>query len=235
MFVADPFGSWVEGAHLGLEDAAKMQMMNDAAMRNAYGLSLASQADPYHLQQLRYTTQGLGRQNQIEQNLYDAGIMQRVAQARAQREQLQPLLETLNTGVYGPYLSQLPQIFPNMQNVPQAGEVPPGFMTMVQGPNNTRYPVVDPYEQIYSPQRFLNEIRGARLGEKMWYDQARINEQEQRLQKALQQPQQSQGMSIFGQGIPKAKVQTTPPEPEEQNPYLPPKKQENYYDYGSAY
>jgi hypothetical protein len=153
-----------------------MRRAQDETARNAYNLQTASQYDPLRVNQLQLQNQGLNRQNQIEQNLFDEGTMKRVAEARAAAEQLHPGMILANYGITGPLRQEIPGALPGSTNMPAMNGNPEGVGTTLPGPNGSQVPYLDPGYNIMAPQQMHSQYQQMIAEERMRHN-AQLEEQ----------------------------------------------------------
>jgi len=104
MIVADPFGSWVQGAHEGQQDAISMREAQDRAAQQAYGLSKASQFDPQQYRLLHNAADTSDLELGENQLIYGKDhIPYHAAQAGLNREELGNVGAQVNLGDPGAY------------------------------------------------------------------------------------------------------------------------------------
>lgn len=106
MIIADPFGSWVQGAREGTQDAISIRQAQDAAAANAYGLQSASQADPIRLQILRNQARLSDLNANTAQQVSDSGLPLQNARTASQTAQAALAAHLADYGSPG-YLQQL--------------------------------------------------------------------------------------------------------------------------------
>ena len=134
MITKSLLGSWVEGQHLGNQDAIALHSAGDTAAENAYNLERAAQSDPYRLQMIKNSANASNINNDLTNRQYNNGDLYNARHAAAQEEQLKPATSLANLGYTGAVAGLIPQFDPNVQ-VDDAGFHTP--MTDSQG--NVRY------------------------------------------------------------------------------------------------
>lgn len=215
MIIADPFGSWVKGAHEGMQDAIALRNAQDRTAQDNYGLQAAAQADPLRLQLLRDRMQQSGIDTNLLQHQYDTGALQRIEDAKAVLAQLQPGLRLAPYGINQPLINTAAQNY--------GGTVGNGQLSIpVQGQNGSQQVINTPYGNIVAPQvRGMDNniaFRNAQLG----LGQERVDVQQQRANQAYRNA--VQGANSFLNGLPDIGGQNTQPQPQAQ-PQLQPQSQ----------
>jgi hypothetical protein len=160
MVIADPFGSWVQGAHEGQQDAIAMRQAQDQAAQSAYGLNRSAAFDPQQYRMLHNAADTSDLELGQNKQIYGENIPYHAAQAGLNRAELGNAAEQVNLGdpgAYYPYATTH-----GAQFTPGGGISHP-----VMGQDGQMHYVVTPAGNITSPQQIQAQIRAA-------YDAARI-------------------------------------------------------------
>jgi hypothetical protein len=185
--VADPFGSWVQGAHEGLQDAAAMREAQDRAARNAFDLNRDATMNPYHLEVLRSEAGLKGLDLAESQQLYNAGIPLDMARARLEAERLHNTEFPSSMGDYGPYYQYQTQ-HGGGQFTPQGVQYP-----IRDSQGNQQY-YETPYGNVRSPAQLNPYYRGL-------YNQERIDLGEEGRDIQRRRLEDQEGSGTYGAGI----------------------------------
>lgn len=195
MIIADPFGSWVKGAHEGINDALALHRGQDEAAQSAYGLQRAAQGDPYHLAMLRNAATTSGINTGVQQSLYNSGDLERAERGRAQLQQMGPSLAAAQHNIYGPLFGALGQIDPNMHPGVEglSEDIGKDPTTGEQIHYNT------PFNTIYSPQLLQRTAQVAGINDR--YDIAQQKIAIQKQAEALKEAQAAARAGGAGNGF----------------------------------
>lgn len=197
MIVANPFGSWVEGARAGQQDAIAMRnAMDEHAMRN-YALQREQRFDPYNLQELQARARMANTQADVEGKY--AGPM---AAANLGAAQFKVPYEAAQLGIYGP-------LYQHMTNQYGTRYDPSGQMTsLLTDRNGNPMPFDQNMKDVMSPQRAMLMARGQRWEDLDEEAKARLMFQYQKAMGELNPGGQPGGN--FSLGIPSAPVTSSP-------------------------
>lgn len=141
MIVANPYGSWVEGAHAGINDALAIRHGADQSAMANYGLAHAQQFDPYELEGLKAKTRMENLNADIAQRYGDP-----MAAAKLGEAQFAVPHQAASMGFLGPFFKQLAQQYGINYSPEGAAE------TTLPGPNGTSTQHLDRMGNVMSPQ-----------------------------------------------------------------------------------
>ena len=234
MIIADPWGSWVQGTHEGLQDAASMQRARDETAQANYGLTKAAINDPYYTQMLRNNATQSGIHTDLMQGAYDSGDLGRIQHAQAVQAQLNPLMSAANLGVTGPFAGAVPGLFPGTTAQQTAGG--PVFSTSTGNGTST----MNPIGGIVSPNQLHWDAYGQMHNQQQenleQYRQERMEfEREKQLWRQGQHPMQlGQQPGTGGSGAFPAQYPNAAPAPAPAPPVAPLNQQQQWHDaYGA--
>jgi hypothetical protein len=147
VIVADPFGSWVQGAHEGQQDAIALREAQDRSAQNAYNLQHAATFDPQQYRMLHNAADTSSLELGQNQKIYGADIPFNNAQVGLEHARLGNAAEQTNLGDPAAYYKYATQ-YGGGQYTPAGGIRYP-----VTGADGQTHWVATPEGSVVSPQQ----------------------------------------------------------------------------------
>jgi len=161
VIIADPYGSWVQGAKEGLTSSIALRNAEDEAAQHAYALQRAHQFDPYNLQELQARAKMEGINADIAGQY---GIP--MAKAQLEQQQFKVPEAAATFGYTNPLLQYFQQQNPNVQFDPNGNLI--SSLHGTQGDITT----ATPFANIRSPQDMMMQLRAMGINNLEEYRQA---------------------------------------------------------------